>query len=583
MDGHRADSRRLFRRAAAWVVPYWRRLGLVLALSTLATLAGLAQPYFLKILIDDALLAGDFGFLVSVSLALFAISLAGFLVNAFSSYRYVQVSAQALFDMRLSVFRHLQRLSPRFYARMPTGDVLSRLNNDVSEIQRVASDTLLAVLTNLVFLAGTVAILLWLQPWLFLLSVALLPASVAILHRFRLRVEDRSRDLRERSAEIGSFLVEAFLGLRQTVAARQEEREGGRFKQKNDRFIEALLRLQLSNYLASGLPGSLLSLSTLAVFLVGGYLVLQNALSLGSFVAFGAYQARLLGPLQNLMGLYLNVMAARPSLERVFALLDEAPEVSEAPAAEPLGALQGEIEFESVTLRYDRGGPVLDGLSFRIPAGTVAALVGPSGVGKSTVCDLLLRLLDPDAGRVLIDGRDVRGLRLADLRERVGVVEQDTFLWNASIEENIRYGRPDAGSDEVEEAARVAALHPFVASLPEGYRTPVGERGLQLSAGQRQRIALARAVLRRPGLLVLDEATSALDGEAERSFTDALLPLMSGRTTLILSHRLALVQVAQRVWVLERGRIAEAGTVESLGARDGAFRRLFGEPAVAPR
>ncbi len=471
------SSSQLYRRALAFVVPYWRRLGLVLAISMVATLLGLAQPYFLKLLIDDALLSRNFSLLFWISVGLFAVSIVGFLLNTLSSYRYVQVSAEALFDMRLAVFRHLQTLSPRFYARTATGDILSRLNNDVSEIQRVASDTLLAFITNLAFLAGSITILWVLQPALFLLSVVLLPGSVWILHRFRGQVSRKNRRVREQSAVIGSFLVEAFLGMRQTVAFRQEQREAARFREKNNLFIRALLDLQITNYLASGLPGMLLSLTTLAVFLAGGYLVMQEALSLGAFVAFTAYQARLLAPLQNMMRLYLNLQAARVSLERVFTLLDCEPEVTEAALPRALDSVRGEIEFHSVTLGYDREGPILNGVSFHVPAGGTYALVGPSGVGKSTVAELLLRRIDPDQGEVQLDGHDLSEARPKDLRKHVAVVDQDTFLWNASIEENIRYGNPEATFDEVQEAARAAALHDYVCTLPEGYRTTVGERG----------------------------------------------------------------------------------------------------------
>ncbi len=318
-----ASPKSLYRRALSYAFPYWKKLGLVLIVSMLGTLFGLAQPYFLKILIDDAFLARDYSLLVRMSVLLFLVSIVSVVLNSLSSYRYVQVSTQALFDMRHEVFRHLQSLSPRFYARAPMGDILSRLNNDVSEVQRIASDTLLSFLTNLVFLTGTVFILLHLEPRLFLVSVALVVPAVWISHRFRERVTDKSRDVRERSADIGSFLVEAFLGMRQTVASRQEEREASRFREKNDRFVRALLDRQITNYLASGIPGLLLSISTLAVFLLGGSWVLEGRFSMGSFVAFTAYQARLLSPVQGLLGLYLGIQAARASLERVFALLDE--------------------------------------------------------------------------------------------------------------------------------------------------------------------------------------------------------------------------------------------------------------------
>ncbi len=570
-----AAPKSLYRRALAYAVPYWRKLGLVLFVSMLGTLLGLAQPYFLKILIDDAFLASDYRLLVQVSVLLFLVSILSVVLNSVSGYRYIQVSTQALFDMRSEVFRHLQSLSPRFYAAVPMGDVLSRLNNDVSEVQRIASDTFLSFLTNLVFLGGTVVILLHLEPRLFLLSVGLVVPAVWISHHFRGRVTDKNRDVRERSADIGSFLVEAFLGMRQTVASRQEERESSRFREKNDRFVRALLDRQITNYLASGIPGVLLSISTLAVFLLGGYWVLEGRFTMGSFVAFTAYQARLLSPVQGLLGLYLGIQAARASLERVFALLDERAEVTESPQPVELSEASGRLEFRGVTLDHRRGNEVLSIVSFSAEPGRVTAIVGPSGVGKSTIADLALRRLDPDEGQVLLDGVDIRKLKLSDLRRHVAVVEQETFLWNASIEENIRYGRPEASSHEVERAARLAGIHDFILSLPQGHLTQVGERGLQLSAGQRQRVAIARALLQDAAVLVLDEATSALDGETERSLADALEPLFRTRTTLVLSHRFALVARAEKVLVLDRGRVVQEGTVDTLSTEVGTFQRLF--------
>ena len=564
----------LYRRALGFALPYWRRLGFVLSVSIFATLLGLAQPYFLKVLIDDAFLASDFELLVKVSALLFVVSIASVVLNSVSGYRYIQVSTEALFDIRLRVFRHLQTLSPQFYSKTPMGDILSRLNNDVSEIQRMASDTFLSLLTNLVFLVGTVFILILLDPLLFVLSIALLPPSIWVIRRYRQQVTEKNLRLRESSADIGNFLVESLLGIRETVASLQEEREVTRFKDKNDHFIRVLLDRQLTNYFASGIPGVLLSVSTLLVFLVGGHMVINGSFTMGSFVAFTAYQARLLGPLSGLMGLYLSVRATRASLERVFELLDEPIEVVEAENPIAVTSCRGEITFDGVCLDYGRE-PVLKDLSFTVGSGETTAIVGPSGVGKSTLVDLILRRIDPKQGRVLLDGVDITKLKLRDLRSSVVVVEQEAFLWNVSIEENIRYAKPKASEGDVVAAAKLAGIHEFITTLPQGYRTFVGERGLQLSAGQKQRIAIARAVVQDSPVLVFDEATSALDGEIENSITKALFNLLSQRTTILLSHRLQIVATADRVLVLEAGHIVQAGSVQSLLAEEGVFQRLF--------
>ncbi len=564
----------LYRRALGFAVPYWKRLGFVLFVSMFATLLGLAQPYFLKILIDDAFLAQDFDLLLKISGGLFIVSVASVVLNAFSGYRYIEVSTEALFDIRLTVFRHLQRLGPRFYTKTPMGDILSRLNGDVSEIQRIASDTLLSLITNVVFLVGTVAILITLEPRLFLVSVALVPPSIWVLRHYRNQVTDKNLRLRERSADIGSFLVESFLGMRQTVASSQEAREAGRFREKNDRFVRALLDRQMTNYLASGVPGVLLSLSTLVVFVAGGYLVIQGSFSMGSFVAFTAYQARLLGPLSGLMGLYLSLRAADASLQRVFALLDEGVEVSEPSLPVRLDQVRGEISLVGVGVDYDRE-TVLNDISFTVAPGEMTAVVGPSGVGKSTLSDLILRRIDPNRGEIRLDGVDLRTSSLAELRRSIAVVEQETFLWNASIEENIRYARPEATSKEVESASKLAGIHDYIMTLPQGYLTLTGERGLALSSGQKQRIAIARALLQDAPILILDEATSALDGETEKAIADSLFSLVKHRTTLVFSHRLPLVAKADRVLVLEGGAIVQEGTAVSLSAQDGTFQRLF--------
>jgi ATP-binding cassette subfamily B protein len=553
----------------------------VFALSLVSTAIGLSQPYIAKLLIDEALLAGSFKSLIWVAALMIAVTIAGLVLNIVSSFQYVAVSANALFDMRLAVYRHLQALSPRFYARTRLGEIVSRVNNDVGEAQRVAADTLLAALTNLIFLAGSVAIMSLLHWKLFFVSILLLPVSVILVRRYRGRLAGEVKTVREQSAEIGSFLIETLMGARLVAASNAQEREALRFRKKNQSFVEALLSMQLVSYFAGALPGTVLALSTALVFLYGGKLVIEGSLTIGMLVAFMAYHMRLLSPVQNLMGLYTNLATARVSLNRVFEILDTPVEVIDNPHARSLDRVKGDITFEDVTLKYDRETAVLDSVSFDIPAGRLCAIAGPSGVGKSTIADLLLRFYDPTAGIVRLDGHDLREIRLADLRREIAMVEQNPFLFNATIAENIRYARPEAGRDEIVEAARAASIHEFIQSLPLGYDTQVGERGQTLSTGERQRIALARALLKDPSVIVLDEPTASLDPHTEQNVATALASAMQGRTIVVISHRLSLVQLADWVVIIDAGRAVESGYPGELLARPSALASFFSpEPAA---
>jgi ATP-binding cassette subfamily B protein len=572
---------RSLRRALRYAVPYRRRLALVLGLSLLGTALSLALPYLSKDLVDRALLGRDAGALVRTVSAFVGITLASFALNVVSGLTYTRVSADILFDMRLALFRHLQRLSPRFYARMPLGQIASRINSDIGEIQRAAAEVALAWVGNVLFLAGSIVILFALDPVLFATSLAVLPPALWALVRYRRRLEDAVAGVRDRSADVGTFLIETLQGMKLVVSLNAQEREATRFRVRNDAFIDALMAMRRLTYLAGGLPGLFLAAGSAAVFLVGGWRVISGAITLGTLVAFVAYQMRLLGPIQALMGLYASLAAARVSLRRVHEILDTPAEVTESPDAIALPAVRGEVMFDDVTLAFDRGGPVLDRVRLRIRPGERVALVGPSGVGKSTIADLLVRQLDPDGGRILLDGQDLRTVRLADLRRHVVVVDQESFVFHASIAENIRYARPDATDGEVLAAARAAGLSELIERLPQGIHTPVGERGRALSAGERQRVAIARAFLADPAVLVLDEATGALDPATQAQVVSGYEAIMRGRTTIVISHRLELARRADRIVVLERGRGVEEGTADALLLRErGSFAELF---AVAPQ
>lgn len=544
---------RTYRRLGVYIRPYVRPLLLVLAISLLSTALGLAQPYISKLMIDNALLVRDWDALVTIAAIMVVLAIAGFALNILASYRYIAVSAAMLFDIRVALLRHLQTLSPRFYGSFRLGDLMSRINSDVSDVQRVAADTLLSVLSNILFLVGCIAMMLWMNWRLFLVSVILIPACIATFLYYQRRLTLMTRDMRERGADLGSFLVDTVMGMRVVTALNAGEHEVDRFKARNGAFIGSMLRMQVASFMTGALPGTLLTASTSAVILYGGAQIMNGQMSIGTLVAFMTYHMRLFSPIQVLMGMTSGLASARVSLARIFELFDTRPDVTERPDPLPLARMERDIRFEGVSIRYDRAA-VLSHVDLTIMRGSFCAILGPSGAGKSTLADLMVRNIDPDAGRVLIDGRDIRDLSLSDLRREVLLVDQSPYLFNDSIGANIAFALPGADQARIEAAAEAAGLAPLIARLPDGYATRTGERGLALSAGERQRIALARALLRRPGVLILDEPSSALDNETERLMAQGLRSLLPDATIIVITHKPALADMADMVVVLEEGR-----------------------------
>jgi ATP-binding cassette subfamily B protein len=566
---------REFRRALAYLLPYWRALTLVVALSALNTVLSLTQPYLSKLLVDRALIGRDPAALYWIVTLFAAASIGGFALTSVIGLRYTRVSADVLFDMRLALYRHLLRLSPRFYARTPLGDILARINNDVGEIQRVASESLLAWVGNALFLVGSIAAMLWLDLRLALAGLALVPIAAWVLVRTRAALAGHIRAMREASAAIGSFLIETLQAVRLVSTSNAQARERERFHLVNARFVHALMAMQLWSYLSGSAPGLVLSAGYVVVFVYGGGRVIADTLTLGTFIAFMAYYMRLFQPVQALMGLYSSLATVQVSLSRVHELLDARPDVVEAEDPLRLAGVRGAIEFDGVSLDLGRG-QILQGVTFTAAPGQTLALVGSSGSGKSTIADLLVRLLDPDEGVVRLDGVDLKHIAIDDLRRHVVLVDQEPALLHASIEDNIRYARPEASSEEVERAAAAAGVDELLARLPDGMRTIVGERGAALSAGERQRIAIARALLRDPGVLVLDEPTAALDPVSERQVLAGYQRAMRGRTTILITHHLSLASEADRIVVLGDRGILEQGKPAELRASGGRFAALFG-------
>ena len=542
-----------YRRLLPWIMPYRARLLGVLGISLLATGVGLVQPYLSKLMIDGALLHRDFALLVRIALLTVLVTVVGSVLNIASSYRYVALSAAMLYDIRVALLAHLQMLSPRFYARFRLGDLMSRINSDVSDVQRAAGDTLLAVLGNVLFLIGSLAMMAWLDWRLFVVGTVLVPVATGLFVWLQRRLVAMTRTMRERGADLGSFLVDTVMGMRVVTALGGEAHEAERFAVRNRAFVSAMLQMQMTSFMAGALPGAVLAASSAAVTLYGGWRILNGATTIGTLVAFMAYQSRLFGPVQSLLGLSSGLASTRVALGRIFELFDTPADVADPPQPRALPTGPLDVGFAGVHFRHDRD-TVLAGVDFTIPAGAMVAILGASGAGKSTLADLIVRFRDPDAGQVHIGGIDARELALAELRRAVVLIDQTPFLFNATMAENIAFAVADADRLAIQAAAQAAGLGDLIARLPHGLDTPVGERGLALSTGERQRVALARALLRRPAVLVLDEPSAALDAETEARVAAGLRTMLPRATIVIITHKPALADLAQMVITLDHGR-----------------------------
>jgi ATP-binding cassette subfamily B protein len=548
----RAALRWLF----GFVQPHRGRLALVVLVALISTALVLLQPLLTKFLIDDGILAGDFRTVVLVCSAMLAVALVGASLGGLNRYQHVGVSADILFALRLALFRHLQRLPPTFYARWRSGDLLARLDGDVAEIQRFAVDALLAAISATIGLIGTLALMLALSWQLSLIAFVLLPLEFLFLRRMRPRVEATTRALRERGSDMAAFLVERVAAMKFTQSVAAEAREAGGLNDLQGHFRRDLLRQQMTGYVTGAVPGFLTTASNALVFVIGGWLVIEGALTLGTLIAFTAYLGRATGPVQSLLGLYVGAQRALVSLRRVAELHREQPLVTPPAQPKALAGRGGAIRFEHVRFGYGAG-EVLKGADLAIAPGEKVGLIGLSGAGKTTLIDLLQRHYDPDGGCILLDGVDLRELDLAELRRRVAVVAQDTVLLKGSLLDNLRYAAPDASETDIRAAARRAEVDDFASALPQGYASDVGTAGSALSGGQRQRIAIARALLQDPLVLVLDEATSAVDQATEARIIDAVDQLFGDRTRLVISHRPATLRGVDRLIELADGRLIE--------------------------
>jgi subfamily B ATP-binding cassette protein MsbA len=480
-----------------------------------------------------------------------------------------------LFDLRRRLYRHLQRLSLRYYETQQTGRIMSRVLYDVDVVNSILGGSLLHVITSTITLVAVLAYMLVWNWQLGLIAVVILPLYAANFTLFRRRLRSAAADAQERYSGIYGILSERISGAKIVKSFVRERSEARRFVSEIRENLALSMRVQRLSILMGIGSEFIAGTATVAILYLGGRMViLGQGFHVGDLVAYNMYMGMLYGPITTLIQSNTTITQVMNAIERIFETLDSVPEVRESKDAVALPEVQGRVEFDHVNFAYEPGQMVLEDIHFVAEPGRMIALVGPSGGGKSTLVNLIPRFYDPVDGRLLIDGHDIRELKLNTLRRHIGIVLQETFLFSGTIRENIRYGKADATDEEIVAAAKAANADEFIMEFPEGYETEMGERGVRLSGGQRQRITIARAILRNPKILILDEATSSLDSESEALIQQALDKLMANRTTFVIAHRLSTVMNADEILVIEDGRIVERGTHAELAEAGGTYERL---------
>jgi ABC-type multidrug transport system fused ATPase/permease subunit len=561
--------------------PYKGRVALMFAALVTGTAASLAPAPLAKTAIDSGILRGDERTLNLVVVAFVVSALVVWAATFAQTYLVGWVGQRALADLRLQIFRHLQDMPVGFYERRPAGVLISRMTNDVEALDSLVTDTVVTLFQASLTLVGSIVILLLLDVELALITFLIFPLMAAGSLAFRIASADAYRRTRETIGAITAYLQESLSGIRIVRAFAQEPRHRARFAGLNLANRDA--NLVTVNLNAAYFPGVefVSAIATVAILLIGGERVISGEVQIGVLVGFIAALNGFFDPIGQLSQVYTTYQSGMAALDKIFELLDEQPELRDAPDAVDLPRLRGEIRFEDVSFRYgsadDDGGPklALGDVTITVPPGQTVALVGATGAGKSTFAKLVARFYDPTEGRVLVDGHDLRTVTADSLRSQMGIVPQEAFLFSGTVADNIAFGRPDATPEEIEAAARAVGAWEFISALPEGPDTEVGERGVQLSAGQRQLVAFARALIADPRILVLDEATSNVDLHTEGRIEAGLRRLLAGRTAIVIAHRLSTIRQAGRIVVLGQGRIVEQGTHDDLLAGGGAYERLY--------